>query len=163
MTIDKAIKHLKLIVDNEAYADHFQDVCRTAIEALEKQIDAETEECSSDIDLGKDKTIVSQSKLFELINKLAEYEDLEEQGLLLKPPVKLGQKVFRAYGKEVCEGRIVKMEYNIFTLPRLWVRIEIWSNLYGKMAEYGQADKLLGIEFFLSREEAEQKLKEIEG
>ena len=101
--------------------------------------------------------------LEDALSKLAEYEDLEEQGLLLKPPVKLGQKVFRAYGKEVCEGRIVKMEYNIFTLPRLWVRIEIWSNLYGKMAEYGQADKLLGIEFFLSREEAEQKLKEIEG
>ena len=38
MTAEEAIKHLKLIVDNEAYADHFQDVCRMAIEALEKQI-----------------------------------------------------------------------------------------------------------------------------
>lgn len=36
MTAEEAIKHLKLIVDNEAYADHFQDVCRTAIEALEE-------------------------------------------------------------------------------------------------------------------------------
>ena len=38
MTIDRAIKHLKLIVDNEAYTGSFQDVCRTSIEALEKQI-----------------------------------------------------------------------------------------------------------------------------
>jgi len=37
MTAEEAIKHLKLIVDNEAYADYFQDVCRMAIEALEKQ------------------------------------------------------------------------------------------------------------------------------
>lgn len=36
MTAEEAIKHLKLIVDNEAYAGHFQDVCRTAIEALEE-------------------------------------------------------------------------------------------------------------------------------
>ena len=35
MTAEEAIKHLELIIDNEAYSDHFQDVCRTAKEALE--------------------------------------------------------------------------------------------------------------------------------
>ena len=38
MTPKEAIEHLKLITDNEAYSDYFQDVCRTAIEALEKQV-----------------------------------------------------------------------------------------------------------------------------
>lgn len=38
MTEKEAIKGLKPIVDNEAYTDRFQDVCKTAIEALEKQI-----------------------------------------------------------------------------------------------------------------------------
>lgn len=38
MTAEEAVKHLKLIVDNEAYSDYFQDVCKLAIEALEKQI-----------------------------------------------------------------------------------------------------------------------------
>lgn len=38
MTPKEAIDHLDLIVDNPLYTDYFQDVCRTAIEALEKQI-----------------------------------------------------------------------------------------------------------------------------
>ena len=38
MTPKEAIERLKLITDNEAYSDYFQEVCRTAIEALEKQI-----------------------------------------------------------------------------------------------------------------------------
>lgn len=38
MTPKEAIEHLDLIVDNPLYTDYFQDVCRTAIEALEKQI-----------------------------------------------------------------------------------------------------------------------------
>lgn len=37
MTPKEAIEHLELIVDNPLYTDYFQDVCRTAIEALEKQ------------------------------------------------------------------------------------------------------------------------------
>ena len=38
MKPEEAIKMLNRYIDNEAYTDHFQDVCRTAIEALEKQI-----------------------------------------------------------------------------------------------------------------------------
>lgn len=38
MTAIEAINGLKPYIDNIAYTDKFQDVCRTAIEALEKQI-----------------------------------------------------------------------------------------------------------------------------
>lgn len=38
MTEKEAIEGLKPIVDNEAYTDRFQDVCRAAIKALEKQM-----------------------------------------------------------------------------------------------------------------------------
>ena len=38
MTYEEAIKRFKIIVNNEAYTDSFQDACRLAIEALEKQI-----------------------------------------------------------------------------------------------------------------------------
>lgn len=38
MTNEEAIRRLKPIVDNEAYTDAFQDTCRLAIAALEKQI-----------------------------------------------------------------------------------------------------------------------------
>lgn len=38
MTEQEAIKCFKPIVDNEAYTDRFQDACKMAIQALEKQI-----------------------------------------------------------------------------------------------------------------------------
>ena len=38
MKAEEAIKCFKPIVDNEAYTDRFQDACKLAIEALEKQI-----------------------------------------------------------------------------------------------------------------------------
>lgn len=38
MTPEEAIERLKPYIDNEAYTEHFQDVCKMAIAALEKQI-----------------------------------------------------------------------------------------------------------------------------
>lgn len=38
MSEQEAIKHLKLITENEAYSDYFQDVCKLAIQAIERQI-----------------------------------------------------------------------------------------------------------------------------
>ena len=38
MTKEEAIKAFNPIVDNEAYTDNFQDACKMAIEALDKQI-----------------------------------------------------------------------------------------------------------------------------
>lgn len=38
MTKEEAIRRLKRIADNEAYADKFQDACRLAVAALEKQL-----------------------------------------------------------------------------------------------------------------------------
>ena len=38
VTIEQAIKSLSAYIDNEAYTDKFQNVCKLAIEALEKQI-----------------------------------------------------------------------------------------------------------------------------
>ena len=38
MTPEEAIEGLRHYTDNEFYTDRFQDVCRTAIKALEKQI-----------------------------------------------------------------------------------------------------------------------------
>ena len=162
MTAEEAIKHLKLIVDNEAYADHFQDVCRTAIEALEKQIDAETEECSSDIDLGKDKTIVSQSKLFELINKLAEYEDLEEQGLLLRLPCKVGDTVYAPLpNNEISAWKVRTIDMGASYFDFLLVYAGDDEEFIGERFLLPIND--IGENVFLTREEAERKLKEMEG
>lgn len=42
MTKEEAIRRLKRIADNEAYADKFQDACRLAVEALEKKTPKKT-------------------------------------------------------------------------------------------------------------------------
>lgn len=36
-------------------------------------------------------------EIFDVLNKLGEYEDLEEQGLLLKLPCKVGDKLYKPY------------------------------------------------------------------
>lgn len=88
--------------------------------------------------------------------KLAEYEDLEEQGLLLKLPCKVGDTVYAIrYGEE-----------NDFIVVKTKI-IEIRQNINGTFFEplisrkaYKTED--FGKEVFLAKSEAEKKLKEIE-
>ena len=70
--------------------------------------------------------------------KLKEYEDLEEQGLLLKLPCKVGDTVYLIKS----DGKVVPRTADMQFLGVLW-------DDYGK-------------EWFLTQEEAEAKLKESE-
>ena len=84
-------------------------------------------------------------KAFE---KLAEYEDLEEQGLLLRLPCKVGTKVY-AINRIVDYGEVVdEATYSYFIIER---EFQIYM-----MMDYG---KLV----FLTQVEAEAKLKELRG
>lgn len=74
------------------------------------------------------------------VDKLAEYEDLEEQGKLLKLPCKIGQRVYMIY--QFCgEGAWEIEEHKI--------KLEDLENI--------------GKTVFLTRQEAEQALAEMEG
>ena len=92
-------------------------------------------------------------KAFE---KLAEYEDLEEQGLLLRLPCKVGDTVYALrYGEEndfiVVETKIIEIRQNIngtFFEPLI-------SRKAYKTEDFGK-------EVFLTKAEAEKKLKEME-
>ena len=98
-------------------------------------------------------------------NKLAEYEDLEEQGKLLKLPCAVGDAVY-----EICDGFIepctveviyladykdeagnssymIEIHYNREDCP--WVSTEVYFTDIGKTV-------------FLTKEEAEAALKELE-
>ena len=88
--------------------------------------------------------------IYQAIQKLAEYEDLEEQGLLLRLPCKVGDTVYIIYSdKETSfiEEPIVK---DVST-HRIWIE----SRCY----DYSDIGKTI----FLTQAEAEQKLKEMEG
>lgn len=73
-----------------------------------------------------------------VLQKLADYEDLEEQGLLLKLPCKVGDTVHLIKS----DGKVVPRTADMQFLGVLW-------DDYGK-------------EWFLTQEEAEAKLKESE-
>ena len=85
-------------------------------------------------------------------DKLAEYEDLEEQGLLLKLPCKVGDKIYH-----IEDGYIYE-----FNAKSIDIRKEneeyIFCIDYGdyKLDDFGKT-------VFLTKEEAEQELKEMEG
>ena len=100
-----------------------------------------------------------------VLNRLAEYEDLEEQGLLLRLPCAVGNTVY------VISSRYTKCsKYK-----------EIWNDCYGCEDEcdsheeyyihinHSVSDEWIvrnmnyfGKTVFLTKEEAEQKLKEME-
>ena len=86
--------------------------------------------------------------------RLAQYEDLEEQGLLLRLPVKAGDTVYRIG------------EYKIYapskeSEQREWVLVEEECKIYEQPFSLYDLG-LIGKTVFLTREEAEAKLKEME-
>ena len=101
-------------------------------------------------------TVYSCYSTRKIIERRAEYEDLEEQGLLLRLPVKVGDTVYTIrYGEEndfvVVETKIIEIRQNvngIFFEPLI-------SRKAYKINDFGK-------EVFLTRAEAEQKLKEME-
>lgn len=88
--------------------------------------------------------------------KLADYEDTEEQGLLVKLPTKIGGTVYRinrGSSKPIIDMKVVQIDItenscNIWTIDRD----------YGELA---YSKERIGISIFLTREEAEKKLEEM--
>ena len=101
------------------------------------------------------------------VDKLAEYEDLEEQNRLLKLPCAVGDTVYRVHkGTKLSPDRTyecrvvgVKQEYNTFSV-KLYANINeetysIWIDDWFDRCQ-------IGYEFFLTREESEAALKDLE-
>ena len=95
------------------------------------------------------------------IEKLADYEEAEEQGLLVRLPCKVGTEVFVISPRE---GHYIKCQIK---------QIEISSTVFGKIHYFVQPvaqrgcsfryfDNEFGKTVFLNREDAERKLKELE-
>ena len=129
------------------------DECKHRIDNINNFVsnnsDADKEECAKNI-----------AVLINVINVLEEYKDnkdAEEQGLLLRLPVKAGDTVYAIrYGEEndfvVVETKIIEIRQNIngtFFEPLI-------SRKAYKVDDFGK-------EVFLTQAEAEQKLKEMEG
>lgn len=99
-----------------------------------------------------------------VLNRLAEYEDLEEQGLLLRLPIKVGDTIYvngiLGVG-EVEEYKVIRVDYhsNLATKrSEFYIEALLVSNPENSIGFY---DKEIGKTVFLTKSEAEAKLKEL--
>lgn len=90
-------------------------------------------------------------------NKLADYEDLEEQGLLVRLPFKRGTVLYRI--NKGARKPIIKMVASQITVNSEAYSVKAIEEDYG---EVFFSNDVIGIKVFLTREEAEKKLEEME-
>lgn len=90
---------------------------------------------------------------YEICKKLGEYEDLEEQGRLIKLPCKVGDTVYNiTWWDDVQEKVVVKGKTYYRTVRKHKVTKSTFS--YFDIDEFGKT-------VFLTKSEAEAKLKEL--
>ena len=88
----------------------------------------------------------------DVIDKLAEYEGLEEQGRLIKLPCKVGDTIYGLHKAMVCELDTETIGISKMPSGEILYLIDGW--------ELDKGD--FGKTVFLTKSEAEQKLKEME-
>lgn len=100
----------------------------------------------------------------DVIDKLADYEDLEEQGRLIKLPCKMGDKIFldfAGFGKDIDEFTVKDFHLDCFEDGEVILFCDYESD---DKALTGQIDVTnFGKTVFLTKSEAEAKLKEFGG
>lgn len=97
-----------------------------------------------------------------LIERLAEYEDLEEQGLLIRLPCKVGDTVYIIDHRKIIKGKV--NGYNWWPSCGFCLNV-VWSSPimeYHNLRMHGIEFKTIGKQVFLTYEEAEKKLKKME-
>ena len=109
--------------------------------------------------------------IYQAIQKLAEYEDLEEQGLLLRLPCGIGDDVYfipskTNYKLNILQGYPESNRVYHQNVEKITFTPNGWYLEGDKDLEYSTGhiliDKLYKETWFLSQAEAEQKLKEME-
>ena len=91
----------------------------------------------------------------KIIERLAKYEDLEEQGLLLRLPCKVGDVIYEIHP---LTGKITPRKIKsivVCNCPDLTI-------MYKSGYDYSNVQDDFGKTVFLTKSEAEQKLKEME-
>mgnify|MGYP003183281696 CR=1 FL=1 len=91
-----------------------------------------------------------------MIKKLATYEDLEEQGLLVRLPCKVGDTVYVPTRNFISELRIIMISVDMHGTYFGW---RLNSGIYPNLVGFSVSK--LGKTVFLTREEAEKKLEEM--
>ena len=94
-------------------------------------------------------------------DKLAEYEDLEEQGLLLKLPCKIGDTVYQLINSHIYEYKVIGICFDIFQNKWMYeVAYQIGLEWFKTMCDFDAFGKSKTV--FLTKEEAEKALERLE-
>lgn len=91
----------------------------------------------------------------KILTKLAVYEDLEEQGLLVRLPCKLNGTLYSVNysNKTIAENTIIKISINDHVKRFYCIDDNLRERIF--------FSRRIGENVFLTREEAEKKLKEL--
>lgn len=96
----------------------------------------------------------------ELREALKRYEDAEEQGLLIRLPCKIGETLYFTHDKRVIASEVLSVKYHAEAENHgVFIRERVTIDVEGVPAEIDFCD--IGKTVFLTREEAEAKLKEM--
>lgn len=132
---------------------------------MERLTDYSDDECTYIIGVGNKtceefcKYVVDGCKncyIQQVFKKLADYEDLEEQGLLVRLPCKVGDILFRI--NKGARNPIIKMKVSRITIISKSYNIKAIEEDRG---EVFFSDDVIGIKVFTTSEEAEKKLEEL--
>ena len=98
---------------------------------------------------------------YDIIEKLASYEDAEEQGLLLRMPCKVGDTVYEVQKirKRIQEYSVISVHISPCSVLIGWEIKKETGGIYSNLN--GFCDYALGKTVFLTREEAEKALAEM--
>lgn len=124
------------------------------MERLTKQFTDGTYYCEEVEDVGIE-GINAPTYVGKAVNKLAEYEDAEEQGLLLRLPCKVGDTVYEI---QPLTGKITPRTIKsivICNAPELTI-------MYKSGYDYSNVQEDFGKTVFLTEEKAKQALKQME-
>lgn len=148
---DTFIESLKLLADTvESQMEE--------VKQMERLTDYSDDECTYIIGVGNKtceefcKNAVDGCKncyIQQVFKKLADYEDLEEQGLLVRLPCKVGDTMYDIVGKPL---RIVEHKVDAFHIDKKGFHLQIINGVLEKKQE---------AKVYFSREEAEKKLEEL--
>lgn len=105
---------------------------------------------------GESDVWVKQHDYISAARKLCDYEDLEEQGLLVRLPCKVGDTVYVPTRNFISELRIIMISVDMHGTYFRWM---LNSGIYPNLD--GFSGNKLGKTVFLTREEAEKKLEEM--
>lgn len=104
-------------------------------------------------------SIDNRTMLEKCLRKLAEYEDADEQGLLLRLPCKVGSTLYQPISNRINEYKTIGLCFDITRNYFMYeVAYQIGLEWYKTIYDFDCINKTV----FLTQAEAEQKLKKME-